>query len=69
MDESWRATEREANEFLVGIDSCSRYREVKRTLSVLFGERLRMQSGMLIFSNFLYQRSSDVVSRISLFGV
>lgn len=23
-----------------------------------------MQNGMLIFSNFLYQRSSDVVSRI-----
>jgi hypothetical protein len=26
MDESWRATGREANEFLVGIDSCSRAR-------------------------------------------
>jgi hypothetical protein len=30
----------------------------------VIAERLRMQNGMLIFSNFLYQRRSDVVSRI-----
>jgi hypothetical protein len=57
----------EACEFLAVIDRAQP--DLVGALWRAIAERLTMQNGMLIFSNFLYQRSSDVVSRISLFGI